>query len=110
VALELISRCDITTSSDDWHLDSILVAGVALGQFTDCEEEDPGPTVPEILLDHFGELGIPVLGGLPVGHGDQQTAVALGVPAVLDAGTGTLTVQPIDPDPISASKNVAPGV
>jgi muramoyltetrapeptide carboxypeptidase len=108
-------------SEETYRLDRVLVqlkrsgwfdglAGVALGQFTDCEEEDPGPTVPEILLDHFGELGIPVLGGLPVGHGDQQTAVALGVPAVLDAGTGTLTVQPIDPDPISASKNVAPGV
>jgi muramoyltetrapeptide carboxypeptidase len=51
--------------------------------------------VPEILMEHFGALGVPLLGGLPIGHGDQQTAIALGVPAVLDADTGTLTVQPV---------------
>jgi hypothetical protein len=28
-----------------------------------------------------------------VGHGGPQAAVALGVPAVLDAGRGTLTVE-----------------
>lgn len=93
-------------SEETYRLDRSLVqlkrsgwfdglAGVALGQFTDCDEEIPGPTVPEILLDHFGALGIPVLGGLPIGHGDQQTAIALGVPAILDAEASTLTVQPI---------------
>jgi muramoyltetrapeptide carboxypeptidase len=93
-------------SEETYRLDRSLVqlkrsgwlddlAGVAVGQFTDCVEEDPGPTVPDILMDHFGPLGVPVLGGLPIGHGDQQTAVALGVPAVLDADTGTLTVQPV---------------
>lgn len=93
-------------SEETYRLDRSLVqlkrsgwleglAGVAVGQFTDCEEEDPGPTVPEILFNHFGSLGIPVLGGLPIGHGDQQTAVALGVPALLDTNTATLTVEPV---------------
>lgn len=91
-------------SEETYRLDRSLVqlkragwldnlAGVAVGQFTDCAEEDPGPTVPDILLDHFSGLGIPVLGGLPIGHGDQQTAIALGVPAILDADKATLTVQ-----------------
>ena len=39
-----------------------------------------------------GALGIPVLGGLPVGHGGQHVAVPLGTHAVLDADAGTLTV------------------
>jgi muramoyltetrapeptide carboxypeptidase len=92
-------------SEETYRLDRSLVqlkrsgwleglAGVAVGQFTDCEEEVPGPTVADIMRDHFGALGIPVLGGLPIGHGEQQSAVALGVPAVLDADAGTLTVQP----------------
>ena len=46
-------------------------------------------------MEHFGAVGVPLLGGLPVGHGDKQTAIALGVPAVLDADSGTLTVQPV---------------
>ncbi|MBW6437443.1 LD-carboxypeptidase [Actinoplanes hulinensis] len=71
------------------------LAGVAVGQFTDCEPRKyPEFTVEQVLAGHLLDLGIPVLGGLPIGHGDQQTAVGLGVPAVLDAGAGTLTVEP----------------
>jgi muramoyltetrapeptide carboxypeptidase len=38
---------------------------------------------------------VPVLGGLPIGHGDQQVAVGLGVPAILDATAGTLMADPV---------------
>lgn len=69
------------------------VAGVAVGQFTDCVDDGPTPTVEQVLTEHLGSLGVPVVGGLPVGHGDQQTTLALGVPAVLDADSGTLTTQ-----------------
>jgi len=68
------------------------VAGVAVGQFTDCA--GVGPTTPDVLAERLGDLGVPVLGGLPIGHGAQQTAVGLGVRAVLDADAGTLVVQP----------------
>jgi muramoyltetrapeptide carboxypeptidase len=72
------------------------VAGVAVGQFTDCGTRDVyQPSVVEILAERLGPLGVPVLGGLPVGHGDQQVAVGLGVPAVLDATAGTLVVDPV---------------
>ncbi|WP_412740821.1 S66 peptidase family protein [Krasilnikovia sp. MM14-A1259] len=67
------------------------VAGVAVGQFTECEEGLPSPTVQQVLAEQFGELGVPVLGGLPIGHGEKQAVVPLGVPAVLDADAGTLT-------------------
>ncbi|GAA4604768.1 muramoyltetrapeptide carboxypeptidase [Actinoplanes octamycinicus] len=69
------------------------VAGVAVGQFTGCTDDGPTPTVREVLTEQLGSLGVPVLGGLPFGHGEQQTALGLGVPAVLDADAGTLTVQ-----------------
>ena len=71
------------------------VAGVAVGQFTNCEDDGPTPTVQQVLAEQLGSLGVPVLGGLPFGHGEQQTALGLGVPAILDADAGTLTAQPV---------------
>jgi muramoyltetrapeptide carboxypeptidase len=69
------------------------LAGIAIGQFTKCHDETHDVTVSQVLADQLGSLGVPVLGGLPVGHGDRQTAVWLGVSATLDADAGTLTVR-----------------
>jgi muramoyltetrapeptide carboxypeptidase len=68
------------------------IAGVAVGQFTRCQDGWP-VTVAEVLQDHLGGLGVPVLGGLPLGHGEDQLTVAVGVEAQLDADAGTLTVE-----------------
>lgn len=68
------------------------VAGVAVGQFTDCDGTDP--TVLDVLAERLHGLGVPVLGGLPVGHGADRYTVPLGTRAVLDADAGTLTVDP----------------
>ncbi|NUT33270.1 MAG: LD-carboxypeptidase [Hamadaea sp.] len=70
------------------------VQGIAIGQFTNCVD-DGGPTVEDVLEEHLASLGIPIVGGLPIGHGDQQIAVGLGVSAILDAATGTLTVEAV---------------
>jgi muramoyltetrapeptide carboxypeptidase len=67
------------------------IAGVALGQFTRCADDWP-VTVVDVLTELLGDLGVPVLGGLPVGHGVGQLTVPVGVPARLDATAGTLTV------------------
>jgi muramoyltetrapeptide carboxypeptidase len=64
------------------------LAGVAVGSFTACPDAD------RVLAEHLNDLGIPVLANLPIGHGPTQVAVPLGVPAHLDADTGTLTAQP----------------
>jgi muramoyltetrapeptide carboxypeptidase len=69
------------------------LAGVAVGQFTRCADNWPVAVV-DVLLDRLGDLGVPVLGGLPIGHGAGQLTVPLGVPAVLDVDAGTLTVEP----------------
>ena len=69
------------------------VAGVAVGQFTNCADGWP-TTVAEVLLERLARLGVPVHGGLPVGHGRDQLSVPVGVEATLHPGAGTLTVTP----------------
>ncbi|HEX5541804.1 MAG TPA: LD-carboxypeptidase, partial [Micromonospora sp.] len=69
------------------------VAGVAVGQFTNCTDSWQ-VDVAEVIADRLGDLGVPVLGGLPIGHGVGQLTVPVGVPATLDATGGTLTVSP----------------
>lgn len=68
------------------------LAGVAVGQFTDCGSREAVPSVIEVLVDRLGDLGVPVLGGLPVGHGLGQRPVPIGVSGVLDVEAGTLVV------------------
>ncbi|MGB2569519.1 S66 peptidase family protein [Micromonospora citrea] len=69
------------------------LAGVAVGQFTECAD-GWDTTVADVLTERLGDLGVPVLGGLPIGHGVGQLTVPVGTPAVLDATAGTLTVAP----------------
>ena len=69
------------------------VVGVALGsidQFAD--HEDRGWTIVDTLRDHFDALGVPVLGGLPLGHVEDLVTVPLGTAATLDVDRGRLTV------------------
>jgi len=71
------------------------VAGVALGAFDGYPSEPGALPLAEIIRHHLEPLGVPVLGGLPVGHGVAcQPAVPTGVPAILDVAGGTLTVEP----------------
>ncbi len=69
------------------------VAGVAVGQFTDCAD-GWAVSVADVLAERLGDLGVPVLGGLPIGHGVGQLTVPLSVPATLDTATGTLSISP----------------
>ncbi|MGC5018263.1 S66 peptidase family protein [Micromonospora sp. DT47] len=69
------------------------IAGVAVGQFTECAD-GWDTTVVDVLTERLGDLGVPVLGGLPIGHGAGQLTVPVGTRAVLDTDAGTLTVSP----------------
>ena len=63
------------------------VAGVALGEFTDC---NPGAnatwSTSDVLLETLAPLGVPVVAGLPVGHGSRNRAWTLGAIAELYSG------------------------
>lgn len=72
------------------HLDGL--AGIAIGQFTGFKPFGGGLTVVDLLRDHLQPLGVPILGGLPVGHGENWLPLPHGAPAMLDASVGTLTI------------------
>jgi muramoyltetrapeptide carboxypeptidase len=69
--------------------------GVAVGQFIRSAEPKPRKwSVIDVLYDQLGELGVPILGGLPIGHGPHPPTVPLGTMATLDTMAGTLTIEP----------------
>jgi muramoyltetrapeptide carboxypeptidase len=71
--------------------------GVVVGQYTNCEPDGQTKgnwTVIDVLRDRLSKLGVPILGGLPIGHGDNPIAVPIGTMATLDTNTRTLQVQP----------------
>ncbi|MGN9840454.1 S66 peptidase family protein [Nonomuraea sp. H19] len=60
------------------------VRGIALGSWEDCG--DPYP----VLRDRLGPLGVPILAGLPVGHGSPQMSLWLGRLGVIDTESCSL--------------------
>jgi muramoyltetrapeptide carboxypeptidase len=67
------------------------VRGVAVGDFVQCAPQREGEqTVEEVLAERLQDLGVPVLAGLPFGHGKRNHAVPLGARVVLDADQGHL--------------------
>ncbi|MFK4104039.1 LD-carboxypeptidase [Streptomyces sp. NPDC019531] len=73
--------------------------GVALGQFIGFDQDADDPTlggwgIADVLRDRLTRLGVPVLGGLPAGHGPHPPTIPLGTEATIDTAAGTLTVQP----------------
>jgi len=70
------------------------VAGVVIGQITDSSHGSGEWDTVGVLTDRLSDLGVPVLGGLKLGHGDGQLTVPLGSMATMDAAAGTLTVEP----------------
>lgn len=71
------------------------LAGVVVGQFTSCDGRDGTQSVVDVVGERVSDLGVPVLGGLPIGHGAGQRPVPLGVPASIDVAAGTLTASPM---------------
>ncbi len=63
------------------------IAGAALGRFVDCGDQ---AAVESVLERRLGPLGVPVVTGLPFGHGPVNHPVRLGSRVVLDGGAGTL--------------------
>jgi muramoyltetrapeptide carboxypeptidase len=73
------------------------VQGVVVGELAGCEwdEWSSAPlskTLEEVLEARLGGTGVPVLYGLPLGHGGSLATLPLGVGATVDADALTLTV------------------
>jgi len=67
------------------------IKGIAIGQFTSAPVTEGQWTAAQSVQDRVGDLGVPVLGGLRVGHGTGQLTVPLGTRATIDVAAGTLT-------------------
>ena len=63
------------------------VGAIIGGDFTDCGDIAP---IQELLLEAAGDFDIPVLTGMPVGHGATNRAIPIGMVATLDTETMTL--------------------
>jgi muramoyltetrapeptide carboxypeptidase len=79
-----------------WRTSGVLrgVVGVGLGYFR-WKEDDilPGDlSMEEVLRDRLSDLGVPLVGRLPVGHGRPNLALPLGHLARLDGQRGTLEI------------------
>jgi muramoyltetrapeptide carboxypeptidase len=73
------------------------VRAMAVGQYTACDpspDDQGGWSAIDVLRDRLGGLGVPILGGLPIGHGEHPIAIPLGTMAELDADARSLTVAP----------------
>lgn len=70
-------------------LDGVL--GIACGDWSECGRP---ADVQAVLADRLGTLGVPLLLGLPFGHGPVQLSLPLGASAVLDPAAGALVVPP----------------
>lgn len=64
------------------------VAGIALGAWVACGDADD---VGAVLEERLARLGVPIVGGLPFGHGRAQASIPLGLVAELDTATATLS-------------------
>lgn len=64
------------------------VAGIALGSWIDCGSP---AELDAVFRARLGPLGVPILAGLPVGHGSPQLTVELGARVRLDARRCALT-------------------
>ncbi|GAA1069504.1 LD-carboxypeptidase [Kitasatospora nipponensis] len=65
------------------------VRGVALGSWEGCGRPE---RIRDVMLERLTPLGVPVLWELGFGHCPSTLTVPLGLPAVLDADAGTLTL------------------
>lgn len=70
------------------------ITGVAVGRVHGFEgHRDREWTILEVLHDRLDGLGVPILGGLPIGHGEGPRAVPFGVSCRLDADQGVLITE-----------------
>lgn len=73
-------------------------SGIIFGECNGCGPRDFKPSMEsnyslgEVLDNILGDLKIPVLSGMTIGHTADQLTLPIGIDATLDAGSGTLEI------------------
>jgi muramoyltetrapeptide carboxypeptidase len=101
-AVLLIEDTDEAPYRVDRMLTQLLLAGVLdgvrgiiFGDSPTCEsrEGDPRPVpLVDVIRDRLGPLGVPLIYGFPCGHTPYRAVLPLGIPVLLDADTGTVSM------------------
>ncbi|MDZ7332167.1 MAG: LD-carboxypeptidase [candidate division KSB1 bacterium] len=71
------------------------VAGVVVGQFTECDPRDPEKpslTLSEIFDDYLAPLNVPIITNFAYGHGSVKHIMPIGVKAILDTELGGVMI------------------
>jgi muramoyltetrapeptide carboxypeptidase len=72
------------------------VAGVVIGDMPGKHSgEIQELSLEDVLEELLQPLGVPVIAGLPIGHGKHHATVPIGALATLDGDAGTLTVDEV---------------
>ena len=66
------------------------LSALIIGQIVDCGEKE---IINSVLQERLGSLSIPVVTGLPVGHGNENISLPLGLPALLDTEKMILEIE-----------------
>lgn len=67
------------------------VRGIVLGEFTGCEDKEADYSSGDILRELAAATGLPCAAGFPLGHGERNQPVPLGVRVRLDADSRRVT-------------------
>jgi muramoyltetrapeptide carboxypeptidase len=59
------------------------VAGIVLGEFSDCQAAGDGVSVESVAHEVLGDLGVPIASGAPIGHGRHNRSAIVGALAKL---------------------------
>jgi muramoyltetrapeptide carboxypeptidase len=66
------------------------LSALVIGQMEDCGEQK---ILYSLLRERLGSLSVPALIGLPVGHGDENISLPLGLPSLLDTDRMVLEIE-----------------
>lgn len=66
------------------------IAAILVGDFVDAAPGRYGVPIMTVLAERLGQLGVPVLAGLPVGHAPRNEPIHLGLRARVDGGGGAV--------------------
>jgi len=66
------------------------LSALIIGQIEDCGQME---IITTMLQERLGKLTIPVVAGLPVGHGNENISLPLGLPALLDTERMVLAIE-----------------
>ncbi|MBA3974850.1 MAG: LD-carboxypeptidase [Candidatus Solibacter sp.] len=75
------------------------IRGLVIGECSGCTPREFQPSfestfsLGEVLNNILGDLDVPVLTGMTIGHTDDQLTLPMGVKATLDTAAATLTVE-----------------